>query len=397
MGLPSARKLPPPALPGEAGAPFVVEREPEADVAASALAGVVAAGAREEVVLGVVVLAGAGSADRSGGGRRQDAVRSDESSTIAEAMRGLAPSRRGRPEAPQAASRVLVDTMSRRIYPRPAVAFDPTCVGFVTEPLSFSYDGDTLALYALGIGATRDELDFVYEGRGPRAFPTFAVIPAQPAVFACLGRTGGDFESVVHGAQSVRVLRAFPPQGTVETRATLAGLYDLKRLVQCVVRTESRVAGELVAETEWSILYRTGGGFGGVLPPKRTEPKPADGVLPDAEVVQETRPEQALLYRLSGDKNPLHADPALAAKVGFTDGPILHGLCTYGFAMRAIVRAFADGEPSRILRYDAQFKKPVWPGDVFHHALYREADGRGLIVTRARDVVVMTGSFELAV
>lgn len=298
-------------------------------------------------------------------------------------------------DRPHPRTSMLVDSTKRRIYPRLRVAFDPSCVGFVTEPASFSYDGDTLALYALGIGATRDELDHLYEGRGPKAFPTFAVIPAQPSVFACLERTGGDFESVVHGAQSVRVVRPFPSQGKVETTATISGLYDLKRLVSCVVRTETRLAGELLAETEWTIFYRTGGGFGGAPPPKRSEPKIPD-TAPDAEVVQKTSPEQALLYRLSGDKNPLHADPDLAAKVGFADGPILHGLCTYGFAFRAGVGAFASGDASRVVRYDAQFKKPVWPGDTLTTSFHRVEDRRIVLASKARDTVVMTGFLDLS-
>ncbi len=278
------------------------------------------------------------------------------------------------------------------------MALDPSCLGFETEPISFSYDPKALALYALGIGAKRDELDLLYEGRGPRVFPTFAVVPAMAATNLCLARTGGDFATVVHGAQSVRVHALPPPEGTLTTVGRLRAVYDLKKFARVVVATETRLPdGRLAFETEWAIIYRGAGGFGGPRPPPDEAPSVPKDRPADATVREATLPEQALLYRLSGDLNPLHADPAFAASVGFAEGPILHGLCTYGFAARAVVRAGLGGDAAKLRRFDAQFRRPVWPGDTLVTELWREGDGKIIVRTLAegRPDPVLTGAWAL--
>lgn len=270
------------------------------------------------------------------------------------------------------------------------MAIDPDSVGRTSSEHVYEHGADACILYALGIGARRDELDFLFEGRGPRVFPTFPVVPAAPAVFECLTATGAELEAVVHGGQSVRVHRDLAPEATLRTRATVKGLHDLKRFAQVVIATETRDGDALVAETEWSIIVRNGGGFGGARPEKRDEPKAPAGRSPDFITEEATSPEQALLYRLSGDKNPLHADPELAARVGFAAGPLLHGLCTYGFTLRAFLRARPG---RRIARFDAKFQKPVWPGDVLETSGFELEDGRVVLTTRvsARDETVLTG------
>lgn len=242
---------------------------------------------------------------------------------------------------------------------------DLSSVGFSTKPALFTYDWRTVALYALGIGATRDELDYLYEGRGPRVHPTFAVCPTADPVLECLARTGGDFASVVHGGQSVRAFRPLPPEGRLLTVATLRGIYDMKKMAQVVVDTATRLEGgdEPIFETMWSIIYRGAGGFDGPRPPSAAAPEPPEDREPDFSVEQVTRPEQALLYRLSGDRNPLHADPQFAASVGFPQGPILHGLCTYGFVARAVIAGALGGDGDKLRRLDGSFRRPVWPGD----------------------------------
>jgi len=244
------------------------------------------------------------------------------------------------------------------------MALDPSSVGFKSAPSHFTYDWKTVVLYALGIGAKREELDYLYEGRGPSVYPSFAVCPAMSPVTECLARTGGDFATVVHGGQSVRVHRPIPPKGELVTIATLRALYDLKKFAQAVVETTTHSKdGDALFDTTWSIIYRTGGGFNGPRPPKSETPNPPKDRPADFHVELPTSHEQALLYRLSGDLNPLHADPAFAEKVGFTEGPILHGLCTYGFVARAIVRAACGGNGAKLKRLDGQFRRPVWPGD----------------------------------
>jgi acyl dehydratase len=276
------------------------------------------------------------------------------------------------------------------------MALDPSAVGFSSAPSHFDYDWKTTALYALGIGATRAELDYLYERRGPRVYPTFAVCPAMPATMECLARTGGDFAMVVHGSQSVRMHRPIPPAGRLTTTAQLTALYDLKKLGQAVVETRTVLAdGKPVFDTVWSILYRSSGGFGGPRPPK-TELVEAPDEQPAAfHLEMPTSPEQALLYRLSGDTNPLHADPAFAASVGFEQGPILHGLCTYGFVARAVVAGACAGDGDRLLRLDGNFRRPVWPGDTIVVDGFRLEGGRiALHVTvKGRPEAVMTNAW----
>ena len=236
-------------------------------------------------------------------------------------------------------------------------------VGWKSEPKTFGYDWKDVVLYALGIGAKADELDYVYEGRGPKVIPTFAVVPAIEPLFACLQQANIPLDAVVHGAQVVRAFAPAPSQGKLSTFAEILGIYDLKRFASLVLRTESCVVdGPKVFETEWTIIVRGGGGFGGSPPPKHEETASARDREPDFRHEEATLPEQALLYRLSGDINPLHANPEVARAAGF-DRPILHGLATFGFAARAICKHACEGHASRLESIRGQFRKPVFPGD----------------------------------
>lgn len=261
-------------------------------------------------------------------------------------------------------------------------------VGHTTQPSAFTVNWKTLATYALGIGATREELEYLYEGApaGMKVYPTFGVIPSQNAVFEALEAAGAELPLIVHGGQTLRVHRPLPTSGTLLTTATLTGIYDLKKFAQVIVETKTTLNDEPLFGTVWSIIVRGAGGFGGPRPPhsEPSAPVPKDRE-PDWVVEQATTPEQALLYRLSGDENPLHADPEVAAKAGFAQGPILHGLCTYGFAARAIIQKAAGGDASRLRAYGAQFRKPVWPGDTLITRGYALNGGKVAVVTSVKD------------
>jgi acyl dehydratase len=217
----------------------------------------------------------------------------------------------------------------------------------------------------------------------------------MPAVNECLAKTGGDFAMVVHGGQRIKLLRPIPPAGRLITTATLHALYDMKKLAQAVVRTKTDLEGVgPVFETEWSILYRGAGGFGGPRPPKSDAIDPPKDRPADFHVELPTTQEQALLYRLSGDLNPLHADPEFAASVGFTQGPILHGLCTYGIVARAVIRAACGGDETKLEQFEGQFRRPVWPGDtIVVDGFNLEGGTVALAVTvKERPEAVMTGT-----
>jgi len=246
------------------------------------------------------------------------------------------------------------------------VPLNAQLIGIPSEPLIHRYDWRRQALYALAIGARSDELPYLYEehSEGMRVFPTYAVVPGFEAVFPMLDRMGASFSNIVHGAQTVRVHRQPPPEGELSTVAQVKAIYDLKRFAQAVLTTTSTLDGEPLFDTEWSIIVFGEGGFGGERPPPRAgTPKIPRDAEPDWTVRHATHPEQALLYRLLGDSNPLHVDAEFAAKLGFEQGPILHGLCTYGHVARAVTSAVLAGDASRITELHAQFRKPVWPGD----------------------------------
>jgi acyl dehydratase len=289
------------------------------------------------------------------------------------------------------------------------MALDTTQLGSTTDESEYVYDWRTLATYALGIGAKRDELAYLFEGHegGMRAYPTIAVVPAFSHVWALLERANVDLSMVVHGGQLVRSVGALPPSGRVLTTGTLVGLYDMKKFAQVVVRTTSKLAstGAECFSTEWSIIVRGAGNFGGPRPPANEAPDVPKDRPPTFSCEEATSPEQALLYRLSGDTNPLHADPAFAKRVGFAEGPILHGLATYGFAARALVKHAAGGDASRLRAFAAQFRKPVWPGETLRTDGWALDAGRFVVTTSvigrggdpsARETVLSSAWAELA-
>lgn len=243
------------------------------------------------------------------------------------------------------------------------MTFDLSVVGWKSEPTEYRYDWRQLALYALGIGAQVGELDYLYEGLGPKSFPTFAVVPGFDHVFACIRQAQIPFSSVLHGSQTVRVVGALPPDGKLFTQGEILACHDMKKFAQVVVGTRTWLENEaMVYETQWGIIVRGAGGFGGQPPPK-SEVGKVPSTSPDFRIAQKTLPEQGLLYRLSGDANPLHADPDAARKVGFEKGPILHGLATFGFAARAVIAGACQGDATRLEVIHGQFRRPVWPGD----------------------------------
>ncbi|HZU84335.1 MAG TPA: MaoC/PaaZ C-terminal domain-containing protein [Polyangiaceae bacterium] len=279
------------------------------------------------------------------------------------------------------------------------MSLDLSLVGVATAPEAVQYTWKDVVLYALGVGAKASELDFLYEGRGPLVMPGFPVVLTFPGMLSLVGRTGGNLSMVVHGAERVVLHAPLPSSGRLFASAKIRGIYDLKRFAQVLVDSALRdERGELVAETTASIVFRGEGGFGGEPPPK--EPPPVDrpkGEPPTFAVEEATSPEQALLYRLSGDLNPLHADPAFASAVGFERGPILHGLCTFGFMARHVARGACGGDATRVRALEAQFRRPVWPGETLVTEGWHVRSDAVAVQVRAkeRDEVVIGGAWAL--
>lgn len=274
--------------------------------------------------------------------------------------------------------------------------FDLSIVGKTSAPSKHSYTWKDTVLYALGCGAKVDELDYLFEGRGPRVLPSFAVVPTFQPMFNLLAKTGGNFATVVHGAQRVTIRKPFAPEGTLLTTARVKGLYDLRKFAIAHVETETKnEKEEPVADTMWTIIFRGEGGFGGEPPPRDKDDKidPPKDKAPDFTIEEATTKEQALLYRLSGDLNPLHADPAFAKNVGFEQGPILHGLCTYGHMVRHVAKAACGGDAQKLRAFDGSFKKPVWPGDTLVTQGWTVAPGKIAlqVSVKERSEVVVAG------
>lgn len=242
------------------------------------------------------------------------------------------------------------------------MAFNHSALDKSFGPFHYAYDWKAPSLYALACGADADDLPWLLESL--RVIPSFAVVPALAPMQQAIEALDGDVRALVHGAQRFRFHRTIPASGTLSTTAQIVGLYDKGRGATATYRTVTQSPdGETVFETEWDIFYRGEGGFGGERGPKMPRYRPPSDTAPDVVVSTPTAPTQALLYRLaSGDLNPIHSDPSVAAAVGF-DRPILHGLCTMGHATLALIKAVGDSDPARLQSLEGRFSRPVFPGD----------------------------------
>ena len=243
------------------------------------------------------------------------------------------------------------------------MSVDPESLGYETPFIEFAYSWRDTVMYALGVGASAsEELDYLYEGRGPKVLPTFCTVPTFATFDALVDRIGGDREGMVHYGQQMEIFKPLHPDAKLRVKGRVAGLYDLKRVAVAVLSIDSfDEDDDLIFRGEVTLLFQNDGGFGGERPPKAERIAPPARIA-DFEIHERTVENQALLYRLSGDYNPLHADPDFAARTGF-DKPILHGLCTFGFAGRAVLRSACGGDPNQLATLHARFSKPVFPGD----------------------------------
>ncbi len=271
------------------------------------------------------------------------------------------------------------------------MAIDPTAVGSRGGPTERSWTSKDCLLYALGVGAGVDELPFSTE-KSQQVLPTFAVIVGGGGVpFDKIGKFNPAM--LVHGEQAIEVSGPLPADGKVTSTGQIDAIWDKGKGAVVVLSSESRDAstGDLLFKTRMSLFIRGEGGFGGERGPSAKQEAPDR--KPDHEVQYATSPDQALIYRLSGDRNPLHSDPEFAKMAGF-DRPILHGLCTYGFTGRALLHALCDSDPARFRSMEGRFSKPVFPGDTLSVAMWVEGN-EAIFQTRTQsgDVVLDQGRF----
>jgi acyl dehydratase len=190
---------------------------------------------------------------------------------------------------------------------------------------------------------------------------------------------------LLHTSQRTELVKPWPAQGTMQTYATIRGIWDMKVGALLIVDTETSVNGELTTRTSWQLLLRGAGGFGGERPPGGLRTRPPKGQQPDFEAEVPTLRSQALLYRLTGDVNPIHSHPEVAKQAGF-DRPILHGLCTYGIGARLALKHLAGDQPARFKAFEAKFSKVVMPGDTLIVRGYRlEEAGQAAVTVTVKE------------
>jgi len=258
-------------------------------------------------------------------------------------------------------------------------------VGMKFEPRQVSWNSKDTMLYALGVGARpSDELDFLYEGRGPKVLPTYAVIPGLYAM-GNIGRAVKlDIARMLHGEQGIELLRPLPPEAELNMESTLSEIWDKGKAAVIGVRAEFSDADGPIFRTHSTLFYIGGGGFGGEPGPSTRDKNRAPDREPDLVVEYETREDQGAIYRLSGDRVPLHIDPEFAKKAGY-DKPFMHGLCSYGFVGRAVLRSLCDGDPERFMSLEGRFAERVEFGDRILTKIWRTGDGEALLQAETQD------------
>ncbi|MFW2332471.1 MaoC/PaaZ C-terminal domain-containing protein [Ilumatobacter sp.] len=267
---------------------------------------------------------------------------------------------------------------------------NPDAVGSKGDPIEVGWDSKDCLLYAVGIGAGTDELAFTTEntnGVEQQVFPTFPVVIGWGRGSAMGGIGSFNPALLVHGQQSVTLHRPIPVEGTATLQSEVTAMYDKGKAAVVVAATRATMGDEPLYTNTASVFIRGEGGWGGERGPSGPRNVPPDRP-PDHEVTYETSPDQALVYRLSGDRNPLHSDPSFAAMGGF-DRPILHGLCTYGYTGRALLHALCGSDPARFDHVEGRFTSPVFPGEALTVAMWETGEGEAVFTTSVGDRAVI--------
>jgi acyl dehydratase len=268
---------------------------------------------------------------------------------------------------------------------------------WVLDPIEQSYDKRDTILYALGLGyganpLDEDELPFVYEDE-LRCLPSYSNVLCHPGFWAQQPEFEIDWVKILHAEQDFQIYKPLPPTGRIRGEFRVAGIEDKGEGRGALLHQEKSlfdtIDGSHLATVRSTLFLRGNGGEGGF-----GDPAPAAVTVPDRapDRVTEipTLPRQALIYRLSGDWNPLHADPKIARQAGF-NMPILHGLCTNGIACRALLREYCYNDPARLTAMFVRFSRPVMPGETIRFEFFEEGDGaiRFRAIAKERDVVVL--------
>jgi acyl dehydratase len=263
-------------------------------------------------------------------------------------------------------------------------------------PFEFKYTWKDVVLYALGLGATNEDLNFVYEN-DLKVYPTFAVlVPPFSELVPILEEADLNLMMLLHAGEKIVLHKDISTEGTFVSTAKVSNICDTgKHSVTYLEMETKNENGDLIFNTTFSALVRGDGGFGGEKPPEAGN-VPPEGKEPDFRDEIATYKDQNLLYRLSGDLNPLHVDPEFAKMAGY-DRCILHGLCTYGIAGRSILRSLCDNDPKRFKSFEVRFSNVVFPGDTLITEGWKVSDEKYIIETKNQDgkVVLSNAAAEI--
>ncbi len=267
---------------------------------------------------------------------------------------------------------------------------NPNAIGAKTAPQPFEWTDRETLLYALGVGAGTNDLAFTTENSHDieqQVLPTYAVI-ACPAWGAAAEVGNFNWAMLLHGSQQIRLMRPLPPSGKLNVSSEVADIQDKgegKNAILVLKGTGTDPeTGEVVAESVSTAVIRGEGGFGGQPGERPVAPTFPDSE-PDAKVALPTTEDQPLIYRLSGDRNPLHSDPWFAQTLAGFPKPILHGLCTYGVAGRVLVAELGGGDATKIRAVGARFTSPVFPGETLTTSVWRTEPGHAVFRTEAAE------------
>ncbi len=262
---------------------------------------------------------------------------------------------------------------------------------------SGGWKNDDVIMYALGVGAGNPqtdpgELEYTYE-KNLKVLPSFPTVVNAGGGANIFGTPGLKFNPalMLHGEQDVEIHQTLPPEAKVTSTARIADIFDKGKAALMIMEIATKdESGAPMYTTRMSLFLRGEGGFGG--PPGPKVGNEAPDREPDGIIESPTLPQQALLYRLNGDKNPLHCDPDFAKSAGF-DIPIIHGLCSYGIVCKAVVDGALDGDVTKVARYQARFKGVGFPGETYLTRYWRE--GNQILIeaySKERDAIIISNA-----
>lgn len=262
-------------------------------------------------------------------------------------------------------------------------------IGIEFDPVNISWNEKDTMLYALGVGAKpKDDLNFLYEGKGPWVLPTYAVIPGMRAMGNISRAVKLKIQRLLHGEQAVELIRPLPARADITLTSHISEVWDKGKAGVIGVVAEASDADGPLFRTHAKLFYLGGGGFGGESGPSTKHKNLPPDREPDLVIEYQTQEEQGALYRLSGDRVALHIDPEFAQKAGY-DKPFMHGLCTYGMVGRAILTGLCDGNPAKFKSMTGRFAERVQFEDKIITKIWIVSPGNAVVQAENQHGVVV--------